>query len=96
MALPLPLVSLVPAPGVLTNVTLVRLRFDYTGMRVQWSSHRVVYQLFGQVVASLQDHFARERVFPLGKGSVYYLLLEVFSTAKLSLARLPQGPSPCC
>ena len=33
VALPLPLVSLVPAPGALTNVTLVRVRFDYTGLR---------------------------------------------------------------
>ena len=91
VALPLPLVSLMPAPGALTNVTLVRVRFDYTGLRAQWSSHCVVYQLFGQAVASLQDRFARERVFPLEEGSVYYLPSEVFSRAKLSLAPVTTG-----
>ena len=50
-----------------------------------------VYQLFGQVVASLQDRFARERVFPLEEGRVYYLPSEVFSRAKLSLALVTTG-----
>ena len=55
VALPLPLVSPVPAPGALTNVTLVCARFDYTCSPAKWSSHCVVYQLFGHAVASLQD-----------------------------------------
>ena len=73
VALPLPLASLVPAPGALTNVTLIRTRFDYTGLCAQWSSHCVVYELFGQAVARLHDCFARERAFPLEEGRVYYL-----------------------
>ena len=91
VALPLSLVSLMPAPGALTNVTLVRVRFGYTGLRAQWSSHGVVYQLFGQAVASLQDRFARDRVFPLEEGSVYYLPSEFFSRAQLSLAPVTTG-----
>ena len=38
VALPLPLVSRVPAPGALTKVTLVRGGFNYTNLRAQWSS----------------------------------------------------------
>ena len=91
VALPLRLVSLMPAPVALTNVTLVRVRFDYTGLRPQWSSHSVVYQLFGPAVASLQDRFARERVFPLEEGSVYCLPSEVFSRGKLSLPPVTTG-----
>ena len=91
MALPLPLASLVPAPGALTNVTLIRARFDYTGLRAQWSSRCVVYQLFGQAVVRLPDRFAQERVFPLEEGRVYYLPFEVFSSAKLSLAPVTTG-----
>ena len=51
----------------------------------------MVYQLFGQAVASLQDRFARVRVFPLEEGSVYYLPSEFFSRAKLSLAPVTTG-----
>ena len=91
MALPLPLASLVPSPGALANVTLIRMRFDYTDLRAQWSSHCVVYQLFGQAVARLQDRYARERTIPLEEGSVYYLPSEVFSRAKLSLAPITTG-----
>ena len=47
VALPLPLTSLVPAPVALVNVTLVHGLFDYTDIRAQWSSHCMVYQLFG-------------------------------------------------
>ena len=71
VALALLLVSPVPAPGALTNVTLVRVRFDYTGSRAQWSSHCVLGQLFGQALASLQDCLARERVFLLEDGRVF-------------------------
>ena len=91
VALPLPLASLVPAPGALTNVTLIRTRFDYAGLRAQWSSHCVEDQLFGQAVARLQDRFARERTFPLEERRVYYLPSEVFSRAKLSLAPVTTG-----
>ena len=91
VALPLPLVSLVPAPGALTDVTLVRVRFDYSGLRARWSSYHVVHQLFGQAVASLQDRFARERAFPLEEGRVYYLPSEVFFRAKLCLALVTTG-----
>ena len=91
VALPLPLVPLVPVPRALTNVTLVRVRFDYTGFRARWSSHCVVYYLFAQAVASLQDRFARERVFPLEEERVYYLPSKVFSRAKLSLAPVTTG-----
>ena len=38
IALPLPLASLVPAPGALVSVTLVRGLFDYMGLQAQWSS----------------------------------------------------------
>ena len=68
-----------------------RVRFDFTGLRAQWSSHCVAYQLFGQAAASLQDHFARERAFPSEEGSVYYLPSEVFSRAKLILAPVTRG-----
>ena len=91
VALPLRLASLVPALGALTNVTLIRTRFDYTGLRAQWSSHCVVYQLFGQAVARLQDRYARERTFPLEEGRVYYLPFEVFSRAKLNMAPVTIG-----
>ena len=87
----LPLASLVPAPEALTNVTLICTRFDYIGLRAQWSSQCVVYQLFGQALASLQECFARERVFPLEEGRVYYLPSKVFSRAKLSLAPVTTG-----
>ena len=90
-ALPLPLASLVPAPGALTNVTLFRTRFDYTGLCAQWSSQCVVYQLFGQAVARLQNRFVRERAFPLEEGRVYYLPSEVFSRAKPGLAPVTTG-----
>ena len=91
VALPLPLASLVPAPGALTNVTLIRTRFDYTGLRARRNSHCVVYQLFGQAVARLQDRYARERTLPLEEGRVYYLPSEVFSGAKLNLAPVTTG-----
>ena len=48
VSLPLPLTSLLPLPGALFNITLAHSPFDYTGLRAQWSSHCVVYQLFGQ------------------------------------------------
>ena len=89
VALPLPLASLVPIPGALTNLTLIRARFDCTGLRAQWSSHCVV--LFGQAVARLRNRFARERTFPLEEGRVYYLPSEVFSRARLSLAPVTTG-----
>ena len=50
----------------------------------------MVYQLFGEAVASLQHRFARERVFPFEEGSVYFPS-EVFSRAKLSLALITTG-----
>ena len=91
MALPLPLASLVPALGPMTNVTLLHARFEHTGLRARWNSHCVVYQLFGQAVARLQDRFAQERVFRLEEGRVYYLPYEVSSRAKLSLAPVTTG-----
>ena len=84
VALPHHLASLVPPTAALT--TVLRARFDYSGLGAQWSWHIVVYELFGQAVARLQDRFARERVFPLEQGRVYYLPFEAFSTAKPSLA----------
>ena len=80
--LPLTLASLVPAPGALTNVTLVGTRFDYTGLRAQWSSHCVVYLLFSQAVARRQDRFAPERAFPL-------------ECATSSLKFFPEPNPPC-
>ena len=94
LALPLPLVSLVPAPGVLTSVTLVRVSFDYTCLRTEWSSQCVVYQLFSQAVARLQDHFERERVLSSEVGSVYYLPFEGISRAKLGFAPVTTGSLP--
>ena len=63
VALPLPLTSLVPTLGAVVNFTLVREMFDYTGLSAQWSSHCVVYQLFGQAATHLRDRFAGERIF---------------------------------
>ena len=96
VSLPLPLVSLMPAPGALTIVTLVRVHFDYSGVRAQWSSHSVVYQLLGQAIANLQHRFAPERAFPLEEGSVYYLPSEVFLEPSSALRLLPRGTSPSC
>ena len=87
VALPLRVVPLMPAPEALTNVTLVRVPFDYTGLRAQRSSHCVVYQLFGPAVASLQDRFARERVFPWRKGVCTTSLLKFFLEPPSALRR---------
>ena len=73
VALPLLLTLLVPAPGALVNVTLVRGMFNYTRLCAQWSSHCVVYQLFGQAAARLCGRFAGELVFSLEPERVYYL-----------------------
>ena len=51
----------------------------------------MVYQLFGQAVAFLQDRFARKLAFSLEEGRVYYLPSEIFSRAKLSLAPVTTG-----
>ena len=86
VALPMPLVSLVPAPGALANVTLVRGGFGYTVLRAQWGSHCGVYQLFRHATARLRDRSVRERAFPLEAGCVYYLPSDFFARARLSFA----------
>ena len=89
--LPLPFASLVPAPGALVNVTLVRGLFDYTGLQAQQSSHCVVYHLFGQAAARLRIRFAREQVFPLESNRVYYLPFGVFARARLNFVPITSG-----
>ena len=75
-----------PSPGALVTVTLVHRTFDYKGLRAQWSSHCVAYQLFGQATTRVRDHFAGERVFFLEPERVYHLPLGVFTRAWLSFA----------
>ena len=86
-----PLAFLVPLPGALVNVTLVRESFDYTALRAQWSSHCVVYQLYGHSTARLDVRSGRMRSYPLKFGSVHYLPAEVFACSKLTFSSVTTG-----